>query len=59
PPPPRALDTDTAQLAFRQTVHEYGVDLSWTPMILCKEFNRSQIARDSGITSPLSPPSPY
>lgn len=37
------------QLAFRQTVHEYGVDLSWTPMILSKEFNRSQIARDSGM----------
>ncbi|KND90195.1 tRNA-dihydrouridine(20a/20b) synthase [NAD(P)+]-like protein [Tolypocladium ophioglossoides CBS 100239] len=39
-----------AQLAFRQTVHKYGVDLCWTPMILAKEFNRSSIARDSDLT---------
>ncbi|ODA76560.1 hypothetical protein RJ55_07830 [Drechmeria coniospora] len=37
-------------LAFRQTVHKYGVDLSWTPMILAKEFNRSSFARDSDLT---------
>ena len=36
------------QLAFRQTVHQYGVDLCWTPMILAKEYNRSEFARDSG-----------
>lgn len=37
-----------SKLAFRQTVHAYGTDLCWTPMILAKEFNRSFIARDSG-----------
>lgn len=36
------------QLAFRQTVHAYGTDLCWTPMILAKEFNRSSVARASG-----------
>jgi tRNA-dihydrouridine synthase 4 len=36
------------QLAFRQTVHYYGTDLCWTPMILAKEFNRSSFARDGG-----------
>ncbi|KAK5987579.1 tRNA-dihydrouridine(20a/20b) synthase-like [Cladobotryum mycophilum] len=39
-----------SKLAFRQTVHRYGVDLAWTPMILAKEFNRSQFARDSDFT---------
>ncbi|PHH93148.1 hypothetical protein CDD83_3 [Cordyceps sp. RAO-2017] len=39
-----------SKLAFRQTVHKYGVDLSWTPMILAKEFNRSSVARDSDLT---------
>ncbi|KAI1810027.1 dihydrouridine synthase 4-like protein [Poronia punctata] len=38
------------QLAFRQTVHHYGTDLCWTPMILAKEFNRNQFARDSDLT---------
>lgn len=37
-----------SQLAFRQTVFEYGTDLCWTPMILAKEFNRNRFARDSG-----------
>lgn len=46
-----------AQLAFRQTVHQYGTDLCWTPMILAKEFNRSEFARDSGAVSPLYFPS--
>lgn len=45
----------TTQLAFRKTVHEYGTDLCWTPMILAKEFNRNQFARDSG-SLPPSPP---
>lgn len=36
------------QLAFRQTVYKYGTDLCWTPMILAKEFNRNEFARDSG-----------
>ncbi|KAI5926337.1 hypothetical protein F4810DRAFT_591179 [Camillea tinctor] len=46
-----------SKLAFRQTVHHYGTDLCWTPMILAKEFNRSPVARDSDLTisSPLSP----
>jgi hypothetical protein len=39
----------SSQLAFRQTVHKYGVDICWTPMILAKEFNRNSFARDSGM----------
>ncbi|KAF5515738.1 tRNA-dihydrouridine(20a/20b) synthase [NAD(P)+]-like [Colletotrichum siamense] len=39
-----------SKLAFRQTVHEYGTDLCWTPMILSKEFNRNNFARDSDLT---------
>ncbi|RYP40259.1 hypothetical protein DL767_001802 [Monosporascus sp. MG133] len=39
-----------SKLAFRQTVHEYGADLCWTPMILAKEFNRNATARDSDLT---------
>lgn len=41
-----------SKLAFRQTVHHYGVDLCWTPMILAKEFNRNSFARDSGTPRP-------
>ncbi|KAI2635165.1 dihydrouridine synthase 4-like protein [Xylaria nigripes] len=39
-----------SKLAFRQTVHHYGTDICWTPMILAKEFNRSHFARDSDLT---------
>ncbi|KKF95975.1 tRNA-dihydrouridine(20a/20b) synthase [NAD(P)+]-like protein [Ceratocystis platani] len=39
-----------SKLAFRQTVHQFGTDLCYTPMILAKEFNRSQVARDSDLT---------
>ncbi|KAI1097714.1 FMN-linked oxidoreductase [Jackrogersella minutella] len=39
-----------SKLAFRQTVHHFGTDLCWTPMILAKEFNRSHFARDSDLT---------
>ncbi|KAL1864444.1 tRNA dihydrouridine synthase [Diaporthe australafricana] len=39
-----------SKLAFRQTVHAYGTDICWTPMILAKEFNRSFVARDSDFT---------
>ncbi|XXG98794.1 hypothetical protein Hte_005124 [Hypoxylon texense] len=39
-----------SKLAFRQTVHRFGTDLCWTPMILAKEFNRSRFARDSDLT---------
>lgn len=48
-----------SKLAFRQTVHHFGTDLCWTPMILAKEFNRSHFARDSDLTmsTPTSPTS--
>ncbi|KAH7137177.1 hypothetical protein B0J13DRAFT_73281 [Dactylonectria estremocensis] len=46
------------KLAFRQTVHQYGVDLSWTPMVLAKEFNRNSIARDSDFTVSTNPGQP-
>ncbi|KAK7421030.1 tRNA dihydrouridine synthase [Neonectria punicea] len=46
------------KLAFRQTVHKYGVDLCWTPMMLAKEFNRNSFARDSGTSFFPSPPPP-
>ncbi|KAK8069589.1 tRNA-dihydrouridine(20a/20b) synthase -like [Apiospora phragmitis] len=39
-----------SKLAFRQTVHHYGTDLCWTPMILAKEFNRSSVARESDLS---------
>ncbi|KUI62461.1 tRNA-dihydrouridine(20a/20b) synthase [NAD(P)+] [Cytospora mali] len=42
-----------SKLAFRQTVHAYGTDLCWTPMILAKEFNRSSVARHSGGSGPF------
>ncbi|PHH65475.1 hypothetical protein CDD81_2255 [Ophiocordyceps australis] len=48
-----------SKLAFRQTVHQFGVDLCWTPMILAKEFNRNSFARDSDLsvsTLPRQPP---
>ncbi|KAI5862597.1 FMN-linked oxidoreductase [Durotheca rogersii] len=47
-----------SKLAFRQTVHYFGTDLCWTPMILAKEFNRSSVARDSDLTIASWPPSP-
>lgn len=52
PPPEQEHDInlEPTQLAFRQTVHHYGTDLCWTPMILAKEFNRSSIARDADLT---------
>ncbi|KAI5466630.1 hypothetical protein BGZ63DRAFT_418397 [Mariannaea sp. PMI_226] len=46
------------KLAFRQTVHKYGVDLCWTPMILAKEFNRNGFARDSDFTVSRTPNQP-
>ena len=42
--------THSLKLAFRQTVHSYGADLTFTPMILSREFNRSPIARSSDLT---------
>ncbi|KAK1755024.1 tRNA-dihydrouridine synthase [Echria macrotheca] len=47
-----------SKLAFRQTVHEYGTDLCWTPMILAKEFNRNRFARDSDFTLSTRGPQP-
>ncbi|KAK0657432.1 hypothetical protein B0T16DRAFT_60237 [Cercophora newfieldiana] len=47
-----------SKLAFRQTVHEYGTDLCWTPMILAKEFNRNGFARDSDFTISTKGPQP-
>ncbi|TVY82863.1 tRNA-dihydrouridine(20a/20b) synthase [NAD(P)+] [Lachnellula suecica] len=53
----RPLYTAAPMLAFRETVAQYGTDLTWTPMILAKEFNRSLFARDSDFTiSPAAPP---
>ncbi|KAK6227127.1 dihydrouridine synthase [Colletotrichum tabaci] len=46
----RFLYVSAPMLAFRQTVHEYGTDICWTPMILSKEFNRNNFARDSDLT---------
>ncbi|KAF3012627.1 hypothetical protein E8E14_009904 [Neopestalotiopsis sp. 37M] len=45
-----------SKLAFRQTVQHYGTDLCWSPMILAKEFNRNQFARDSDLTVSTSGP---
>ncbi|KAK4193318.1 tRNA-dihydrouridine synthase [Podospora australis] len=47
-----------SKLAFRQTVFEYGTDLCWTPMILAKEFNRNQFARNSDFTVSTTGPQP-
>ncbi|KAL2271254.1 hypothetical protein VTJ83DRAFT_625 [Remersonia thermophila] len=47
-----------SKLAFRQTVHAYGTDLCWTPMILAKEFNRNRLARDSDFTVSTVAPQP-
>ncbi|KHN94175.1 Dihydrouridine synthase [Metarhizium album ARSEF 1941] len=47
-----------SKLAFRQTAHRYGTDLCWTPMILAKEFNRSEFARDSDLTISTTAPQP-
>lgn len=47
-----------SKLAFRQTVYSYGVDLCWTPMVLAKEFNRNQFARDSDFTLASDAPQP-
>ncbi|KAL6869035.1 tRNA dihydrouridine synthase [Amphichorda felina] len=52
------LSACAPMLAFRQTVHYYGTDLCWTPMILAKEFNRSSFARDGDLTISTSGPQP-
>ncbi|KAG5922242.1 hypothetical protein E4U42_005534 [Claviceps africana] len=47
-----------SKLAFRQTVFHYGTDMCWTPMILAKEFNRNEFARDSDLTISTTQPQP-
>ncbi|ROW11415.1 hypothetical protein VMCG_01533 [Cytospora schulzeri] len=54
----RFLYACAPMLAFRQTVHAYGTDLCWTPMILAKEFNRSSVARHSDFTFSTDGPQP-
>lgn len=40
-----------SKLPFRLLLRDYGVDVTYTPMILAHEFIRSQIARDSDFTT--------
>lgn len=40
-----------SKLPFRLLVREYNVDVTYTPMMLAHEFNRSSIARDSDFTT--------
>jgi len=40
-----------SKLPFRLLVRDYGVDITYTPMILAHEFIRSQVARDSDFTT--------
>lgn len=40
-----------SKLPFRLTASNYGVDVTYTPMILAHEFIRSQVARDSDFTT--------
>ncbi|KAG5973877.1 hypothetical protein E4U55_000219 [Claviceps digitariae] len=47
-----------SKLAFRQTVFRYGADVCWTPMILAKEFNRNEFARDGDLTISTIHPQP-
>ncbi|KAA8914304.1 hypothetical protein FN846DRAFT_897013 [Sphaerosporella brunnea] len=43
-----------SKLPFRALVRDYSVDLCYTPMILAKEFVRSEAARRSDFTTALS-----
>lgn len=40
-----------SKLPFRMLVREYGADVVFTPMMLARESNRSQIARDAEFTT--------
>ncbi|KAF2157150.1 tRNA-dihydrouridine synthase [Myriangium duriaei CBS 260.36] len=40
-----------SKLPFRLLVQEYGVDISYTPMMLAHEFIRHPVARDSDFTT--------
>lgn len=40
-----------SKLPFRMLVREYGADVIFTPMMLARESNRSQIARDAEFTT--------
>ncbi|KAG6013221.1 hypothetical protein E4U43_007427 [Claviceps pusilla] len=53
-----SMELTLGKLAFRQTVFRYGADMCWTPMILAKEFNRNEFARDSDLTISTTHPQP-
>ena len=40
-----------SKLPFRLLLHDYAVDVVYTPMILAREFVRSRIARDTDFTT--------
>lgn len=40
-----------SKLPFRLLIREYGVDVTYTPMILAHEYIRSYVARDSDFTT--------
>ncbi|KAK1819565.1 tRNA dihydrouridine synthase [Friedmanniomyces endolithicus] len=40
-----------SKFPFRLLVRDYGVDITYTPMILAHEFIRSSIARNSDFTT--------
>ncbi|KAF4553741.1 Dihydrouridine synthase-like protein 3 [Elsinoe fawcettii] len=43
-----------SKLPFRLLIQNYGVDITWTPMILAHEFIRHPVARDSDFTTHVS-----
>ncbi|KAG8631766.1 hypothetical protein KVT40_000906 [Elsinoe batatas] len=43
-----------SKLPFRLLIQDYGVDVTWTPMILAHEFIRHPVARDSDFTTHTS-----
>ena len=52
-----AIYTRYSKLPFRELCRDYGADICYTPMILAKEFVRSDIAREMGLF--LQPPPPF
>lgn len=47
----RPILTSYSKLPFRLLLRDYGVDITYTPMMLAHEFIRSAIARDSDFTT--------
>jgi tRNA-dihydrouridine synthase 4 len=43
-----------SKLPFRALMRDYGVDITYTPMILAKEFVRSEPARQSDFTTSIT-----